>query len=97
MLELAEQYGQVTSEGVFLAIKLSHQDLASIIGATRETVTVLLGELQLEGLIKVARQKLVIKDLERLSKSVDSKTPRLPDLLPLAQTAKKTSATKLSS
>ena len=79
LLELAEQYGQETSEGVLLTIRLSHQDLASIIGATRETVTVLLGELQLEGLLKVARQRLVVKDLERLSQTVGSKPPRLPD------------------
>jgi CRP-like cAMP-binding protein len=80
LLELAEQYGQSTSEGILLTLRLSHQDLASIIGATRETVTVLLGELQLEGLLKVARQRLVIKDMERLARCVDSKPPRLPEI-----------------
>ncbi|MGD9856465.1 MAG: Crp/Fnr family transcriptional regulator [Planctomycetaceae bacterium] len=79
LLDLAEQYGQSTPEGVLLAIKLSHQDLASIIGATRETVTVLLGELQLDGMLKVSRQRLVISDLPRLAGCVDAASPKLPE------------------
>jgi len=78
LLDLAERYGKPTSEGLLLAIKLSHQDFASIIGATRETVTVTLGEIQAEGLIAISRQKLVIRDLERLAACVDQKPPSLP-------------------
>lgn len=79
LLDLAEQYGQAIPEGVLLAVKLSHQDLASIIGATRETVTVLLGELQLDGLVKVSRQRLVIRDMRRLAASVDVTPPKLAE------------------
>lgn len=79
LLDLAEQYGQTTPDGVALAIRLSHQDMAAIIGATRETVTVLLGELQLEGLLKVARRKLVIRDLHRLAECVEVRAPRVPE------------------
>ncbi len=67
LLELAEQYGTATSEGIALSIRLSHQDLASVIGATRETVTTLLGEMQAEGLIRIRRQQLLVLDLPRLS------------------------------
>ncbi len=66
LLELAEQYGHRTEQGVELRIKLSHQDLSSIIGSTRETVTVLLGEMQSEGLLQLGRRRVVIRDLERL-------------------------------
>jgi CRP-like cAMP-binding protein len=79
LLDLAEQYGERTAEGVLLAVKLSHQDLASTIGATRETVTVVLGELQLEGLIKVARQRLLVRDLSRLAACVAAPQPILPE------------------
>lgn len=79
LLDLAEQYGRQTAEGVLLDIKLSHQDLASIIGATRETVTVQLGELQLEGLLKVGRQRIVIRDLSRLAGCVGSAAPTIPE------------------
>ncbi len=67
LVELAEQYGKATSEGIELSIRLSHQDLASIIGATRETVTTLLGEMQSEGLLIIKRQRLTLLDLRRLA------------------------------
>jgi CRP/FNR family transcriptional regulator, cyclic AMP receptor protein len=77
LLELAEKYGQRTPEGVLLGIKLSHQDLAGVIGSTRETVTVLLGELQREGRLSVKRRQVIVKDLARLAASIDEPTPTL--------------------
>ena len=75
LLELAETYGKETPDGVALGIKLSHQDLASIIGSTRETVTVVLGELQAEGLLRLGRRKILLTDLERLADSVSQTAP----------------------
>lgn len=77
LLELAEQYGKQTGSSVTLGIKLSHQDLASIIGSTRETVTVVLGELQAEGLLELGRRKIVLLDMARLADSVSVPIPRL--------------------
>jgi len=79
LLELAEQYGEETSQGVRLGIKLSHQDLANVIGSTRETVTVVLGELQLEGLVKVGRRKIELVKPESLAASVHRPPPTLPN------------------
>jgi len=78
LLELTEQYGKTTADGVLLEIKLSHQELASIIGVTRETVTTLLGEMQQEGLLQISRQKVVIRNLQRLSAGLDATVPTLP-------------------
>ena len=77
LLELAEQYGYRTSEGIDLGIKLSHQDLANVIGSTRETVTVVLGELQGERLLKVGRRKILIVDPDRLAAGVQSTPPKV--------------------
>ncbi len=77
LLELAEQYGEQVDSGVELRIKLSHQDLASIIGSTRETVTVVLGELQTEGCLQLGRRKIVMTDMARLAESVNKAPPRL--------------------
>ena len=77
LLELVEQYGRTSNDGVLLDIKLSHQELSSIIGATRETVTTLLGEMQLEGLLKVSRQKIIVRDLRRLAADQGTPTPKV--------------------
>jgi len=71
LLDLAEDYGRQNDEGVLLDIKLSHQDLASVIGATRETVTITLGQLRSEGYISVGRQRIVLLQPDRLAESVD--------------------------
>ena len=76
LLELIEQYGTRTPDGVLIRIKLSHQDLADIIGSTRETVTVVLGNLQREGYVVISRRKIVVVDLERLAASVNEPPPR---------------------
>jgi len=76
LLELAEKYGLPNGNGVELRIKLSHQDLASIIGSTRETVTVVLGELQAEGLLELGRRKIRLIDIARLADSVNVPIPR---------------------
>jgi CRP-like cAMP-binding protein len=77
LLELAEQYGRTTDEGVLLDIKLSHSDLSSIIGATRETVTTLLGEMRHDELLKIGRQRIVIRDLRRLAEMGEMPVPNL--------------------
>lgn len=79
LLELADQYGQAIPAGVQLKIKLSHQDLANIIGSTRETVTVVLGELQAEGRLKIGRRKIVLTDIVWLADSVGATAPRLTE------------------
>ncbi len=82
LLELVEQYGYAVEQGVALRIKLSHQDLANIIGSTRETVTVVLGELQSEGFLQLGRRKIVITSLERLARSVETAPPTVEGLAP---------------
>jgi CRP/FNR family cyclic AMP-dependent transcriptional regulator len=82
LLELTETYGRKTNDGLLLDIKLSHQDLANVIGSTRETVTVTLGELQAEGRLVLGRRKIVLTDLEQLAQSVDATPPVVPHQRP---------------
>ena len=77
LLELVEQYGRPAGEGIELGIKLSHQEMANIIGSTRETVTVVLGELQREGMIEIARRRVKIVDLPKLGREVNQ-YPKVP-------------------
>lgn len=71
LLELLESHGQLQGNRVELALRLSHQELASLIGATRETVTVVLGNLQLERLIEVRRRRIVVLDREGLARALN--------------------------
>ena len=65
--ELLQQYGKPVVDGILIDIKLSHQDLASLIGITRESVTLTLRDLQDERLISIGRQRIVVTDKRRLT------------------------------
>jgi len=77
LLELSEKYGQRTEEGVSLNIRLSHQEMACLIGSTRETVTVVLGQLQKEGLLKISRRRVTIHNMDQLAKEVNEPVPNM--------------------
>ena len=71
LLELAEHYGQTISRGEDLGIRLSHQPLADLIGSTRESVTLILGELQAEKRLHVGRKRIVLTNREALAHGVN--------------------------
>jgi CRP/FNR family transcriptional regulator len=62
LVRLSEAYGEPHGEGRRLALRLTHQDLASMIGATRETVTGVLGRFRDEGLITFDERHIVVRD-----------------------------------
>jgi CRP/FNR family cyclic AMP-dependent transcriptional regulator len=67
LLELLESHGRQTDGGWEIRLRLSHQELANLIGATRESVTLALGRLQGERLIRVRRRQVVVLDRDRLA------------------------------
>ncbi len=75
LLELAESHGVQEGGQWQISLRLSHQDLASLIGATRESVTLILGQLQLEKLIRVRRRQLTILDRARLLAESNGSAP----------------------
>ncbi len=78
LFDLAEKYGKYTKDGgISLGIHLSHQELASIIGSTRETVTLVLGELQSEGVISISRRDLVLCQAGRLAEMIEMPIPKI--------------------
>ena len=58
--QIASQHGTKVAAGILIDHKYSHQDLANMIGATRETVTITLGELQTEKRILVDRRRITL-------------------------------------
>lgn len=59
--QLAERWGRVTPEGVRLDLRLTHQELANMVGAVRESVTIALGRLAEAGEIEVRNRTLTIR------------------------------------
>lgn len=59
--QLAERWGRVTPDGIRLDLRLTHQELANMVGAVRESVTLALGRLAEAGEIEVRNRTLVIK------------------------------------
>jgi CRP/FNR family transcriptional regulator len=62
LLRLAEAYGEPHGDGRRLALRVTHQDLAGMIGATRETVTLTLNRFREEGLIAVEDRHIIVRD-----------------------------------
>ena len=68
LLKLSRDYGIEDTRGRMLRIKITHKDLASLIGSSRETVSLTLGDLRRVGLIDVNNdRKIIITDEKQLS------------------------------
>lgn len=66
LLELAASHGVRRPDGVLLDVSLTQEDLANMIGVTRESVNRNLGLLRRLGLVATAGRRLVIRDPEGL-------------------------------
>src|SRR5262245_61047299 len=66
LLELLGSHGRAAGGRWEIGLRLAHQGRAELIGATRETVTLTLGQLQRDGLIEVNRRRIVVLDRSRL-------------------------------
>ena len=67
LLTWAAERGALTEEGVHIPLHMSHSDLAQAIGATRETVTRILGNLSHDGLIARRADGIVILRRDELA------------------------------
>jgi CRP-like cAMP-binding protein len=71
LLELLESQGEQHTDGYDVNMRLTHQDLANLIGATRESVTVTLGQLRREGLVDIRRQRIRLLRPTRLKAEIE--------------------------
>jgi CRP/FNR family cyclic AMP-dependent transcriptional regulator len=66
LLRLAEQHGTVGPDGVRLRMRLTHEDLASLIASTRETLSKFMSEFRSQGLIDYDTKQILIRDMDQL-------------------------------
>ncbi|ADL08959.1 Crp/Fnr family transcriptional regulator [Thermosediminibacter oceani] len=53
-------YGQRTSRGIEIDLPVTRQELAALVGTSRETVTRILGQMKKQGIIDIDRQKIIV-------------------------------------
>ena len=61
LADLSERYGRPAAEGVLIDLPLPHREIASIVGSTRESVTVRLNDLRRAGVIDFVDRKILLK------------------------------------
>jgi len=66
LMELADRYGEKTNSGIRLSLKLTHQELADMVGTSRETVSRVISVLEKRQLITNERGYTVIRDINAL-------------------------------
>ncbi len=66
LADFSHRYGVEESEGVLIDIPLPHREIASIVGSTRESVTVRLNAMRRAGTIEFVNRRILIKRPELL-------------------------------
>lgn len=65
-LELAEEFGEKGPQGIRISVPLTHEDVASLVGAARPTVSESLNEFRKQGSIAVEGKYFTIRSPETL-------------------------------
>ncbi|MGC9529479.1 MAG: Crp/Fnr family transcriptional regulator [Candidatus Bipolaricaulaceae bacterium] len=66
LLRLSHEYGVKTKDGILISFRLTHRDLAEMIGSARENTTMALNRFAREGILDKRRYQIIIKDVEGL-------------------------------
>ncbi|MEM9192833.1 MAG: Crp/Fnr family transcriptional regulator [Myxococcota bacterium] len=70
LLEAAERHGVADARGTLIRVKFTHLEIASYVGSTRETVTLVLGDLRRKGLIETDHRRVIVRDMTRLRSGI---------------------------
>jgi CRP/FNR family transcriptional regulator, cyclic AMP receptor protein len=66
LLSLGNEHGIADTRGVVVGLKITHQEMANLIGSTRETVSLTLSQFKRKGLIQTEGRKVIRADPEGL-------------------------------
>lgn len=67
LIQLSDEIGIRDDRGILFRVKITHKDLASLIGSTRETVSTTLGDFKKKGMIDIVQRRIIIKDSKGLA------------------------------
>ncbi len=66
LLNLGQEHGVSDERGLIVALKITHQEMANLIGSTRETVSLTLSQFKRKGLIQTDGRRVILSDPEGL-------------------------------
>lgn len=66
LLRLGSEHGIEHRRGLVLGLKITHQEMANLIGSTRETVSLTLSQFKRKGYIQTEGRKVILADREGL-------------------------------
>jgi hypothetical protein len=67
-MELGETFGEITPDGLLVTHDMTQEELAQLVGASRETVNKALADFAQRGWIRLESRQVLILDVERLGK-----------------------------
>lgn len=67
LLELGQEHGKETEDGLQIDQKITHQELANLIGSTRETISLTLSAFKRKELILLLGRTVVLTDMDGLA------------------------------
>lgn len=70
LLVCAKRFGETRGENVVLQVPLTHKDIATLVGITRETTSLEMKKLEHDGYVGRDGRFLIIKNMKRLEKEI---------------------------
>ncbi len=68
LLDLADKFGEVTPEGLLVKHDLTQEELAQLVGASRETVNKALADFAQRGWLRVDQREVLLLSIDRLAR-----------------------------
>jgi CRP-like cAMP-binding protein len=68
LLDLSSRFGRVADDGVHVHHDLTQEELAQLVGASRETVNKALADFASRGWLRLEARSVVLMDVERLKR-----------------------------
>jgi CRP/FNR family transcriptional regulator, cyclic AMP receptor protein len=65
-LSLGQEHGIADERGLIVGLKITHQEMANLIGSTRETVSLTLSQFKRKQMIATEGRKVIISNSEAL-------------------------------
>lgn len=66
LLDLATENGSKTSKGIEINLSLTNQELANMVGTSRESANRIINDLKKNGALEINRQQIIILDRQKL-------------------------------